>query len=278
MDIPLEKDSLEWHPAHSEGEGRKLCSRCGISFTGRCGQCGSENGYDVPTPQECPDCRDKPMGWSDYINCKHPSHKGLCNECFDGYHEKCTGCECHADHTPQEPCNHPERPMTEGEAEIATGLNAFMDAQKPSNESWEVVKAHILGEFNAGQYDLLTQNGSVTLTADQQRKEGTYNCRDARIAIEKAEAYFLAALTRKEADTIQKAVEARESLAEIEHDQWIAWSRDIAATDKITPARIARWSKLWRPYAELTEAEKDQDREWADKVLAALRSLNQEEV
>lgn len=58
----------------------------------------------------------------------------------------------------------------------------------------------------------------------------------------------------------------REKLAELEHDQWVAWSKDIAATEQITPARLERWQKLWCPYSELTEAQKDQDREWGDKA------------
>lgn len=61
--------------------------------------------------------------------------------------------------------------------------------------------------------------------------------------------------------------ELREKLAELEHEQWIAWSKNVAETENITPARRARWKVLWRPYSELTEAEKDQDREWADKIL-----------
>jgi hypothetical protein len=67
--------------------------------------------------------------------------------------------------------------------------------------------------------------------------------------------------------------ELREQLSEIEHDQWIAWSKNIAETEAITPARLARWGALWRPYSELTEAEKDQDREWADKSLAKIAPL-----
>jgi hypothetical protein len=59
----------------------------------------------------------------------------------------------------------------------------------------------------------------------------------------------------------------REKLAELEHNQWMAWSQDIAKTENITPARLERWQKLWLPYDTLTEAQKDQDREWADRVL-----------
>ena len=64
---------------------------------------------------------------------------------------------------------------------------------------------------------------------------------------------------------IKESEKLREVFAEIEHEQWIAWSKNIAETENITPARLERWQKLWRPYSELTEAEKDQDREWGDK-------------
>ncbi len=64
--------------------------------------------------------------------------------------------------------------------------------------------------------------------------------------------------------------DAREKIAELEHEQWIAWSKNIAETDNISIERTERWAKLWIPYAELTEAQKDQDRIWADKTLALL--------
>jgi glutathione S-transferase len=65
--------------------------------------------------------------------------------------------------------------------------------------------------------------------------------------------------------------EIREALAALEHDQWASWAADIAATETITPARLDRWHELiTSPYSTLTEAQKDQDREWADKVLAIL--------
>lgn len=68
----------------------------------------------------------------------------------------------------------------------------------------------------------------------------------------------------------QKEGEKRERLSELEHEQWIAWSKNIAETETITPARLERWKELWKPYDALTEAQKDQDREWADKVLAII--------
>lgn len=69
---------------------------------------------------------------------------------------------------------------------------------------------------------------------------------------------------------LAEVMERREALAEIEHEQWIMWSRNIAATEKISQMRVARWAKLWRPYKDLTKAEKDQDREWADKALTTI--------
>lgn len=66
--------------------------------------------------------------------------------------------------------------------------------------------------------------------------------------------------------------ELREKLAELEHEQWIAWSKSIAEDCAIGSERRERWEKLWRPYSELTEEEKDQDRKWADKVLANINT------
>lgn len=65
--------------------------------------------------------------------------------------------------------------------------------------------------------------------------------------------------------------ETLEALASLEHDQWVAWSKNIAENETITAERRERWVKLWRPYDRLTETEKDQDREWARKVLAVCR-------
>jgi hypothetical protein len=76
----------------------------------------------------------------------------------------------------------------------------------------------------------------------------------------------------------------REELAKLEHDQWCLWTRymldalqplldtyrEHSATERETALRrLAGW---WRQvalgYDDLTEAEKESDREWADKALA----------
>ena len=63
-----------------------------------------------------------------------------------------------------------------------------------------------------------------------------------------------------------------ERLAELEHDQWAHWTKYML--DNLTPENIARWRKqIETPYAELSEKEKDSDREWAVKVFNVLKEL-----
>jgi hypothetical protein len=62
--------------------------------------------------------------------------------------------------------------------------------------------------------------------------------------------------------------ELLERLAELEHEQWVAWSRAVAG--EVSAERRRRWQECWVPYAELPEEVKELDREWARKVLAAL--------
>ncbi len=66
--------------------------------------------------------------------------------------------------------------------------------------------------------------------------------------------------------------EIREALAELEHEQWVKWSQSIVEVETLSPDRLARWEKLWIPYANLTEEQKDQDRVWADKSIELLHS------
>ena len=63
----------------------------------------------------------------------------------------------------------------------------------------------------------------------------------------------------------------REKLAEIEHNQWVSWSKAIAEKENLSPERIERWKKLWVPYGELPEEAKELDREWADKAIGVIK-------
>lgn len=61
-----------------------------------------------------------------------------------------------------------------------------------------------------------------------------------------------------------------EILAELEHEQWVEWSKNISERENLSQDRVDRWMSLWIPYSELSEEMKEQDRVWARKSLDAL--------
>ena len=63
-----------------------------------------------------------------------------------------------------------------------------------------------------------------------------------------------------------------ESLARLEHEQWMHWSKAVAAD--VPEATRATWSTSWKDYAELNEVMKEADRVWARKVIALLHHHN----
>jgi hypothetical protein len=71
---------------------------------------------------------------------------------------------------------------------------------------------------------------------------------------------------------------AREALAELEHEQWMGWAQALLDSEasRLTPSRRERWARLMVPYADLTESQKDQDRVWADKSIAAILATHKE--
>lgn len=64
------------------------------------------------------------------------------------------------------------------------------------------------------------------------------------------------------------ASERLERLAAIEHDQWMAWAKELLASEPISAERRARWEACFKSYSQLTEEQKEQDRVWARKVEA----------
>jgi hypothetical protein len=60
-----------------------------------------------------------------------------------------------------------------------------------------------------------------------------------------------------------------ERLSRIEHDQWTTWSRSVAA--EVSPERLSVWQASWVPYDALSDEQKELDRQWARRVLAAIR-------
>jgi len=63
--------------------------------------------------------------------------------------------------------------------------------------------------------------------------------------------------------------EIRERLAALEHEQWIHWTKYMI--ENLTTENILLWRKeIEAVYEELSEKQKDSDREWADKVLSII--------
>jgi hypothetical protein len=61
-----------------------------------------------------------------------------------------------------------------------------------------------------------------------------------------------------------------EALADLEHEQWMYWSKALAQEVVVPQHKLDRWTPLWIPYRDLPEASKEQDRVWARKVLVVL--------
>lgn len=61
----------------------------------------------------------------------------------------------------------------------------------------------------------------------------------------------------------------KEELAELEHVQWACWTSYFL--DNLTEENMLRWRRqIKTPYVDLTEKEKDSDREWAERVMEIL--------
>jgi len=67
-----------------------------------------------------------------------------------------------------------------------------------------------------------------------------------------------------------------ERLAELEHEQWAHWINYQLRVGVKNKEQWRRWHDLARiPYTNLSEKEKESDREWARKVLALLQDREQ---
>lgn len=68
-----------------------------------------------------------------------------------------------------------------------------------------------------------------------------------------------------------------ESLSDLEHEQWMYWSKSIASKEKISPEKLTSWKKDWIPYSELSEEVKEHDRKWARKVIRIIGQIIESE-
>jgi uncharacterized protein YfaT (DUF1175 family) len=70
----------------------------------------------------------------------------------------------------------------------------------------------------------------------------------------------------------------REELAALEHEQWMQWANSLIKSEHLSTERLNRWAECMVPYSDLSEAMKDHDREWADKVLALVETCPSSEL
>ena len=78
--------------------------------------------------------------------------------------------------------------------------------------------------------------------------------------------------------------QTKESLANVEHEQWSHWMKymfSLCTEDKdgdtiIPKEKVERWIRQMNTkYKDLTESEKESDREWANKAIKCLKLENQ---
>ncbi len=66
-----------------------------------------------------------------------------------------------------------------------------------------------------------------------------------------------------------------EKLAELEHKQWISWTKgllnELEPGEVLSKKRVVRWKELWTAYKNLSDKSKEFDRKWARKVIQLLK-------
>ena len=68
-----------------------------------------------------------------------------------------------------------------------------------------------------------------------------------------------------------------EKLAKLEHEQWVKWSQSIAEEEHISPERLERWKKLWVPYEQLDDKDKESGRVRASDILDAVTLMSEQQ-
>ena len=61
-----------------------------------------------------------------------------------------------------------------------------------------------------------------------------------------------------------------EKLAELEHVQWERWASTLMEQERLSDHTRDIWVQHMIPYEELTESDKENDRDWAKKVIQIL--------
>lgn len=64
-----------------------------------------------------------------------------------------------------------------------------------------------------------------------------------------------------------------EKLSELEHEQWVEWSKELAEKENLSKKRLKRWKKCWIPYSQLSGRQKEFDRIWARKAIKIIGDI-----
>ena len=85
---------------------------------------------------------------------------------------------------------------------------------------------------------------------------------------------FYAVLKMENIEKNTNRKELLEALARHSHSEWMEWSKAIAENECLSPARLKRWQgDLWKPYDQLSEDQKEQDRIRAREILAIVEDF-----
>ncbi|NMH88970.1 hypothetical protein [Flavivirga algicola] len=69
----------------------------------------------------------------------------------------------------------------------------------------------------------------------------------------------------------KEKTELLEILAELEHIQWTNWAKNLIKRESLSIETIERWESYFVPYKNLPENIKELDRDYARKVMSALK-------
>lgn len=58
-----------------------------------------------------------------------------------------------------------------------------------------------------------------------------------------------------------------DKIARLTHEEWEAWSKQLAKTQVLSKEKLNEWKKLWKDYSKLPESEKLKDKIWAKKIM-----------
>jgi len=62
-----------------------------------------------------------------------------------------------------------------------------------------------------------------------------------------------------------------ERMAIAYHELWMHWTVELASREYISGDRLRRWENMWKPYAQLTDAEKSIYEGMARQTLQSLK-------